>query len=136
MSVTREQVADLCNQDVVRLTNRQIPGLAIEGKLYEVHGVLGLCSWMPVRRTDGEPAQNWAGWDLTVISRAPRILYVNHPRREPIPGDVAVAGDGTGSVALRTVDGWVWPNRLRLRARIGDHGLHLLVDGETGQVVP
>jgi hypothetical protein len=141
MTITKEQVADLWNQDVVRLTNPVIPGLVVEGKLYEVEGVLGLCSWMTLRRKDGEPGQNWLGWDLTVVSRAPRPLYVNHPRTEPVAGDYAHELDADGKRLVLRVRGTRYPDKwidqdglertYSVRRR-----LRLLVDGETGQVVP
>jgi hypothetical protein len=96
---------------------------------------------MTLRRKDGEPGQNWLGWDLTVVSRAPRPLYVNHPRTEPVAGDVRAsstltASDSSSASGARDTptsgsvqDGLERTYSVRRRLR-------LLVDGETGQVVP
>jgi hypothetical protein len=133
---SREQVADLQPEDVVEITSPTQPGFLTRGPLV-ADGYGGLrVGVMLVRTIAGEVGITLErdGYDLTVVSRAPRPLYVNHSRTEPTCGDTANPSDGTSSVAFRTATGWIWPNGTS--ARPGEHGLRLLVDGETGQVVP
>lgn len=138
--ITREQVADLKPGDVVELsrpsTTDDAVTLIVRGPLRQVSTVTGDTLYAGsycVRDQDGHPVYGPRG-TLTVISRAPRPLYVNHHRTEPVPGDTVHPGDGTLSIAFRTVNGWVWPNGTW--ARVVNDGLRLLVDGESGQVVP
>lgn len=141
MTITREQVADLQPGDVVEITE------IVDGDVYTHRG--------PVRAEPGHRdfltfagytihnAQGRPGlWidTLTVVSRAPRPLYVNHPRTEPVPGDVVRDAD---SGDPRTWHYLTWPGgpwydlrgngkkRVDLPTR-----LRLLVDGETGRCVP
>ena len=77
---------------------------------------------------------------LTVVSRAPR-LYVNHERTEPVPGDVARVADDDGSESTwHFLDGVgkEWFDKRGYSYGLGElpDNLRLLVDGETGQVVP
>lgn len=135
MTITREQIADLRPGDVVELAAPLWPdGTVIRGGL---HGSAPNDLFVgPVR------IQDYVGigiLSLTVVSRAPRPLYVNHPRTEPVPGDVVRDADDpsetqawwftTNVAPWKTGGGWTTreylPDRLRL-----------LVDGEVGQVVP
>lgn len=99
-----------------------------------------------VRGEDGKPPPYNEGLGVTemvVVSRAPRPLYVNHDRTEPVPGDVVRDADNQNDARTwsRNIDGFSneWHSnranhyvpREKLPAR-----LRLLVDGETGQVVP
>ncbi len=133
--ITREQVADLREGDIVELVFAQDPNITIRGPLDEDQdGTLQLGRYGVIRFEDGEVPRGGTDRTLTVVSRAPRPLYVNHHRTEPVPGDTVHPGDGTSSIAFRTVNGWVWPNGTW--ARVAGDGLRLLVDGESGQVVP
>ena len=131
--ITREQVADLREGDVVEIHKRA--PLSKSGKELLIDGQL-------LRRSDGDPSSWVEGYDLTVVSRAPRPLYVNHHRTEPVAGDV-VRDELGDKLALfictkedeevwwvDTAADWIWPAEMR------EKRLRLLVDGETGQVVP
>jgi hypothetical protein len=135
MSITREQVADLRVGDVVELIFADMS--VLRGTLREdvVRNAIGFpeAGWT-VRDSRGEPPFGAEKMELAVIERAPRPLYVNHDRTEPLPGDVIHASDGTLSRAFRTNGEWIWPNGTR--ARPGEPPYTLLVDGETGQVLP
>jgi hypothetical protein len=103
----------------------------------------------PVRYSNGDPAGcvNRVDWTLTVVSRAPRPLYVNSDRTEPVPGDVVRDADDderSGTWAFVARD---WGNRNLpwiplhgedrrgcLRGQLPAR-LRLLVDGTTGQPV-
>lgn len=78
------------------------------------------------------------GRKLRVISRAPR-LYSNHRRTTPIPGDVARWDDSRPTWTISYGRDGAWHNtRTGLpyeRNITENHGLLLLVDGDTGQVV-
>jgi hypothetical protein len=148
MTITREQVADLRPGDVVEM--RFPSGASLRGPLTEVDfgagAGLGIVDvgWQ-VRLSDGTPA--WAltdlGANLTVVSRAPRRLYVNHPRTKPVPGDVArdAGSEDHGRVWVYGSDTrkqfWRWSEYPSENAGpLSTVRLRLLVDGETGQVVP
>jgi hypothetical protein len=126
--ITREQVADLQPGDVVEVLRRDRITIAEvgNGRAYP---------WL----ADGsDPA-----WEsLTVVSRAPR-LYVNHPRTEPVPGDVVRDADDENSKRTWRNDNdgrFCWwgmgggEATFNSRAELPDH-LRLLVDGQTGEVV-
>jgi len=133
MSITREQVADLRPGDVVDLVTRERITVAqvVDGEAYPYIG-------------DGSAPELLS---LTVISRAPRPLYVNHDRTEPVAGDVVRDADGgDGRVWIVDASGDCWTPHAgtvymkgatldRLGITLPDR-LRLLVDGETGQVVP
>jgi hypothetical protein len=140
--ITKEQVADLRKGDVVELYSGVY---TIRGPLRaHCDGSLWLHFWL-IREEDGEPyLGHIKRRTLTVISRAPRSLYVNHPRAIPAVGDVVrdaendddartwcYDGDDGGVCWQRLDDGaGVFDSRSALPAR-----LRLLVDGETGMVV-
>lgn len=70
-------------------------------------------------------------------------LYVNHPRTEPVPGDVVRnadvnCGDETRTWFLDYVGHWrvTRAHKTELSGCNLPARLRLLVDGETGQVVP
>ena len=152
--ITREQVADLHPGDVVRISLDDGHGFAVEGPLrwseQRVQGGDALVLDHPhiagtywVRNSNGTPYDEKFR-TLTVVSRAPRPLYVNHPRTEPVAGDVVrdadtddhrvwmfvdPADNSTAWVSPSETDSW-WQRRSDLPAR-----LRLLVDGETGMAV-
>jgi hypothetical protein len=143
MTITREQVADLHEGDVVRLSSPAWADSSIQGPLKKgPDGALGLAFaglGHSVRYADGSPPTD-DRLSLTVVSRAPRPLYVNHPRTEPVIGDVARDADNDSDTmtwsSLGSPSAWYDTagysvGRAELPAR-----LRLLVDGETGQVVP
>jgi hypothetical protein len=143
--ITREQVADLQPGDVVEYRRDDWPeGALVRGPveqagprepMYVLKGIFGIAEW------DGSPFEGRSS-SLTVISRAPRPLYINHPRTEPVQGDVVRDEGGAGlALFICTHDDeetwwlnagadWIAP------AEMQDKRLRLLVDGETGQVVP
>jgi hypothetical protein len=145
--ITREQVADLREGDVVEVAHEDWPeGTVVRGPLWLMDGETLQVARIVVRHWDGRHPFD-TGLSLTVISRAPRPLYVNHPRTEPVAGDVVRDADSNDPLALfiyvpdpgeAADDPWPWlctdadwKARRGLPAR-----LRLLVDGETGQVVP
>lgn len=146
--ITREDVRDLRAGDVVEL--RFASGSTIRGPL-ESFGPRAPGLWivdtgLTVRAPHGGPGLFPDAATLTVISRAPRPLYVNHSRTTPVPGDVVRDADDDGNRQTWQHDGnpdsW-WqpgpygsPQRKRLLREALPHRLRLLVDGETGQVVP
>lgn len=147
--ITREQVADLRPGDVVEIAWPN--GAILHGPLYEEDDHLDLGPLI-LRYSTGGVGHSMPSCDLTVVSRAPR-LYVNHDRAEPVQGDVVRFID-----TRRPDDAYtnVYDNRgdrhrpwLQLSGERWTHDqvmprdclrrhyrLELLVDGETGQVVP
>jgi hypothetical protein len=126
--ITPEQIADLRAGDVVELTFQQE---------YDE---------TPIAMRGTFPAildfyKGYLGSDevtLTVVSRAPRPFYVNHPRADRHDGDVAIPASDrqVGEVYASWPSGWlvpgqaepIHPDQLTVRLR-------LLIDGETGEVV-
>jgi hypothetical protein len=150
MTITQEQVADLHPGDVVELRlDEWPPGQAIRGPLVlskTYPGVLeiqipGHASryWV---RTENRGPFNPGNRTLTVVSRAPKPLYVNHTRTEPVPGDVVRAAEGDGSETYHYVRidfGAPWGATTGGKRYPREHipaRLRLLVDGETGMTVP
>jgi hypothetical protein len=137
MSITRGQVADLQRGDVVELRWPNHPDVVVSGPLRPRGGG----QWVGPVPVIGPSGEMHDGIDLTVVSRAPRPLYVNHPRTEPVPGDVVRDADGNAGVTWVLADTdrrpWIspaletWVKQEELPAR-----LRLLVDGETGMTVP
>jgi hypothetical protein len=138
--ITREQAADLREGDVVEATHEDWPaGTIVRGPLY-LDGETLQVGRIIVRHWDARPPFD-TGLTLTVISRAPRPLYVNHPRTEPVHGDIVRDCDGDAWCFQR--DEWWCASE---DARGDDHPdalpitsyrpLTLLWDGETGRVVP
>lgn len=153
MTITREQVADLREGDVVELRRDDWPDTITRGPLRTSDGSLEIAD-MIVRWADGS-LPTWVGrGHLTVISRAPRPLYVNHPRTQPVPGDVVRDADSEARAQIWVCgeeppgDRFEYPEaRSWLRWNAGNGrwtyfpqsdlpaSLRLLVNGETGQVV-
>ena len=145
MTITEEDVADLRAGDIVRVTGWY--GATVEGPLSEGDRTLWLAEHIRVRRADGSvglPGLQHA--TLTVVSRAPRALYVNSDRAEPVPGDVVRDADErtflyTESPFSNDKEKWVGAQPLdggidwRPTGRLATP-LRLLVDGETGRCVP
>jgi hypothetical protein len=145
MTLTREQVADLQPGDVVEIVQGTWPaGTTLRGPLRESRTGTLFIGDVVIRHNDGFP-RRWNDFTLTVISRAPRPLYVNHPRTEPVPGDVVrdeEAGVDPALVVLRIsvrpgIETWMdQDGQERTYAHLSPpRRLHLLVDGETGQAV-
>ncbi len=143
--ITREQVADLQPGDVVEYGGHpELKGAKVVGPLHRRNDdrVLYVADYV-VRDADGEPGRYAREHlTLTVVSRAPRPLYVNHPRTEPMPGDVvrdADKGPIRWPIWLRQASRWAELNCDNSCTWRGPHELptrlRLLVDGETGQVV-
>lgn len=140
--ITREQVADLRVGDVVEYSSSDWPHPTfIRGPVYLADGCLHVGGRL-IRFADGDvTAGDFDNGRLTVVSRPPRPLYVNHDRTEPAEGDIVRDCDGDSWRFER--DEW-WcasadacddddPDGLPL----GHYRpLTLLWDGETGQVVP
>jgi hypothetical protein len=143
MTITRADVADLQPGDVVEVVHEAWPtGTVIRGPLTEhpISGALMVAGDIYVRRFDGSEPAAGGYMHLTVISRAPRPLYVNHPRTEPVAGDVARQESGCPSGHTWHYLGDDRPHWWRFddtRIPFDENArLSLLVDGETGQVVP
>jgi hypothetical protein len=138
-------IDDLRPGDVVEL--RFPSGTTIRGPLVEeATGRLGIADagWDITPRGLTGPQPYWMGRaDLTVVSRAPRPLYVNHDRTKPVAGDVVRDADSDSDPRtwVRNAEGFshewmtgrthLYVPRENLPAR-----LRLLVDGQTGQVLP
>lgn len=144
--ISKEQVADLRVGDVVEMTSDDWPAGSV------VRGPLTASDWgdLGLYLLDGEiGVRNWQGgpYDptgtLTVVSRAPRPLYVNHDRTKPVPGDVVRDADdeqGTTTWVKNSYGfSYEWLNNsvhvYVSREELPDR-LRLLVDGETGRCVP
>src|SRR3954469_11792549 len=147
MVITREQVADLHEGDVVEVSGHPMQnGATTRGPLYLTSGELWVGQTL-VRYPNGSVNHTYSHrMTLAVISRAPRPFYTNHPRRKPVRGDVAdspdhIAGVGPwlfvdGGDDLDPDDrGW-WSPWGKTVIPLGPGRYRLLVDGETGQVVP
>jgi len=141
MTITREQVADLQPGDVVEVVHEDWPtGTVVRGPLWLMDGETLQVARIVVRHWDGRHPYDTA-LTLTVVSRAPRPLYVNHPRTEPVPGDVVRDADGDAWQFYR--DEW-WcasPDACDEDDPTGYpieyyRPLTLLWDGQTKQVVP
>jgi hypothetical protein len=142
VTITREQVADLQPGDVVELTHASHEGVTLRGpaRTHRDSGVVWVGDTLLMDlRGELRDASRWT--HLTVVSRAPRLLYVNHPRTEPVAGDVVRDVDGDAWQFDR--DEW-WcasPDACDEDDPLGcpiDHfrPLTLLWDGQTKQVVP
>ena len=144
MTITREQVADLQPGDVVELAGGNLRGAIVRGPVFQDrNGWLLIGPEQVVRDPDGDPSSDQRH-TLTVVSRAPRPLYVNHPRTEVRKHDVIRDGEGV----IRHCDAggfggeptwWSWnyqPGWKWTHTTMPPQPLTLLVDGETGQVVP
>jgi hypothetical protein len=141
MAITREQVADLRPGDVVELRDERWPGVVTRGPVRE--GERGYLWLADVVVKDKDPSRQFAPHTatLTVVSRVPRPLYVNHDRTEVAKGDVVRDADEDDRFTWfndgSSDNAWCSLQDMAVWGR-GDMPtrLHLLVDGETGQVVP
>lgn len=144
MSITNEQVADLREGDVVELSWPPVSGhaevtITVSGPLRLSSGMLFVGCYC-VRDQRGHPVYGEKR-TLTVVSRVPR-LYVNHPRTEPVPGDrVRDADDDSNTTVWHYADAdeQRWMTHVpgsRVELDELPARLCLLIDGETGQVVP
>lgn len=143
MTITREQVADLREGDIVRYSgHRALHGALIEGPLYNEYGAL-IVGGYTVRKEDGG-VYSGDPITLTVVSRVPRPLYINHDRIEPVPGDVVRDADDETRTrwwwftnSARDMPWRYWDDEIvYCRRHALPVRLRLLVDGATGQVVP
>lgn len=144
MTITREQVADLRVGDVVELHESRWGGVTIAGPVREVSNSLCVGPLVIGYLDTEEPFEPYdpdtgrVERTLTVISRAPRPLYVNHDRTEPVPGDVVRDADRD----LWLLDGFkTWQGTTSTCGLEHQETglippLTLLVDGTTGEVVP
>lgn len=136
MTITRAQVNDLADGDVVRVDNWQ--GLTVSGPVSVNHSIW-LGDQIALRYADlDEALPTWTQADdasLTIVERAKLPLYVNHPRTKPVQGDVVLDADS---------DAWQFHISAWHMAHAGGRGvpdirdcgpLRLLFDGETGEVV-
>ncbi|MCU1617357.1 MAG: hypothetical protein JWO98_4897 [Frankiales bacterium] len=136
--ITREQVKDLQPGDVVEVTHADWPdGTVVRGPLWMHDGETLQVSRIVIRHWDGRHPYD-TGLTLTVISRAPRPLYVNHPRTEPVPGDVVREDDPEGATTwlMDSFRTWQSKDSTHDQDRGFEWPLRLLVDGETGMTVP
>jgi hypothetical protein len=138
--ITKEDLKDLQPGDVVELHEDDFPDVVTRGPLREDGGTLWLAR-RPVRREDGRRSVAVEDATLTVVSRAPRPLYVNHPRTKPAAGDFVRSGygdpDDTRTWQYDGNGGW-WLALCGVGLSSRDalpKCLRLLVDGSTGQVV-
>lgn len=148
--ITREQVADLRPGDVVELTFPS--GSRIRGPLtdneYEAQRLKIASTGWTVRSASGDPGSSLraGGASLTVVSLAPpRQLYVNHPRTEPVIGDVVIDEDADETVIVFRVAGQQYRDPDRWIDQYGTERtyehlspprrLRLLVDGKTAEIV-
>lgn len=134
--ITREQVADLRPGDVVEVRHGDFPTVVTSGPLRSRGESLDLGDIYCIRRPDGS-CPLMQRYTLTVVSRAPRPLYVNHPRTEPVPGDVAREEDPENPTTWLMDSFRTWQSTDSTHEQdLGfEWPLRLLVDGETGQVV-
>lgn len=150
MTITRADVADLRPGDVVELVHDDWPaGTKLRGPVWGDRGRLHVGSYI-VR--DGA-ALATPGFSLTVISRAPRPIYVNHDRPVPVLGDVvrtandetrhAMPRDATArpeTYGTEEIRWWGFSSEfsewLHCSTDYLSQPLTLLVDGATGQAVP
>ncbi len=154
--ITSEQVADLQPGDIVEYAGHpELKGAKVIGPLHlrNGDGTLYVADYV-VRDTGGEPGRYAREQlTLTVVSRAPRPMYVNHPRTKPVPGDVVrltdCVGDSYTNVYLprneQDDEPWLsihhdpgarYSDEDALVGHLDGWQTRLLVDGETGQVVP
>jgi hypothetical protein len=139
--ITRKQVADLQPGDVVEVIETCCGAeISHRGPLRKEQGRALALGDVVVISEDGTP-RRWFH-SLTVVSRAPRPLYVNHPRTEPVPGDVVDYSDGHFDgigpwFAHRAREGsdlfWMSPAGPVLGKM--PFPMRLLVNGENGQTV-
>ena len=141
--ITREQVADLQPGDVVEFRAHDDPDVFTRGPV-SILGDSGirLGSHLVLLYSGGNGVGEFESQGtLTVISRVPRALYVNHDREKPAPGDVVRNADDDTDRRIWVSDGLdgghLWgslPEMEHTERSAMPKRLRLLVDGETGQV--
>lgn len=148
-----EQVAGLRAGDVVELTYDEWPdGTVVRGPLQgsPESRALTVAAFVVRHGGGGAPGE---GFNLTVISRAPRPLYDNHPRQTPVPGDIVRVesghpddwyldlfqprdgDDGLSWVSLHAADFGYRYSTDEALPLTREYDAVLLVDGETGRAV-
>jgi hypothetical protein len=139
VTITRAQVADLRKGDIVELQRASYPDVVMRGPVRVDSDGRASIGGLLLRYSDGAPG--YSDCTLTVVSRAPRPLYVNHPRTEPVEEDIVRDCDGDGW-SFKGGEWWCAspdsaddddPAALPISSY---RPLTLLWDGETGQVVP
>lgn len=142
MTITVKDVVDLQPGDVVEIiVARWLPGTSLTGPLWGQSDGTLLVGDLLVRSRHGYP-NTWDDATLKVISRGPRPLYVNHPRAEPVRGDVVRDEDNDRIWVYAPADSippWLVQDRdgaWRTTPELMPTRLRLLVDGETRDVVP
>jgi hypothetical protein len=147
VTITREQVADLRPGDVVEYSGHpDFRGAKIVGPLVAEHDALLVGEYVVRRGDGGPPGYRNGDLTLTVVSRAPRPLYVNHDRAEPVPGDVVRDADDDSSTRVWACHAepvkyllpWILLAGLSHEVETDELPvrLRLLVDGTTGRCVP
>lgn len=146
MTTSKEQLADLRAGDLVDFRRDHWPSTAFvrgplgqsdyDETLYILDGLYG------VRQHNGSPY--YIDSTVTLVERGLQPVYVNHSRTEPFSGDIVCDADAPSNHRLTYLFGdddsypWrecmingEWLPRDELPKR-----LRLLIDGETGEVVP
>lgn len=133
MTITNNDVADLDVGDVVEVTWPN--GTVLRGPLgKDSAGRLAL-SPMTLRHPDGGATLLHCDATLRVIRKAPTPFYVNHPRTNPVWGDIV--RDAEGDAWRRGSGGWFMAGGQGLVEDITKYApLTLLWDSEKGRVVP
>ena len=91
MTITREDVKDLRPGDVVELHDTE-EGWTVTGAVWQKGGYL--CCGTAILCYSREEPIGIESRTLKVVSRAPRPLYVNSDRTEPVAGDIVRDRDG------------------------------------------
>lgn len=101
---TREMIESLRKGDLVRVKHNQW-GEPIEGRVHDFGG--GQALWVGGHRLESL-ATFGVHYDLEVLERVPRPLYVNFPdRMKPVYGDVVKYKGQTGTLRwVYTTRGW------------------------------
>lgn len=127
--ITTADVADLQAGDVITVTGLNSTAT---GPLLEKDGCLYIAGYLLVRDASGRPFP--AIDTLTVVSRAPRPVYVNCDRN-PIAGDVARTAGSSDDSRTWAFDGEGW-NLVGTGSTPGSDTpgrYRLLIDGDSGR---
>lgn len=133
MTIELEQMESLRAGDVVELRDDRWPDVTITGPLSDdgINLILGPV----VVRYDSVPRRDLHR-TVTVITPAPKPLYVNHPRTDPVQGDVARGVNMLGPIWFRQAGAWVSDDGKKAGAgNLLPDELILLVDADTGMPV-
>jgi hypothetical protein len=136
MITDTDVLASLRPGDVVELTHKLWPaGTVLRGPVYADTSELGRGDLRIGFVTLVHDLSDDPDYTLTVISRAP---YVNHARTEPRHRDVAIIDDDYYSHSFTYIYGGEghWRTQHGEVADLSRARLRLLIDGQTGQVVP